>query len=112
MLRASSALFLASLLIGCGAEPRTPDTSKAPPSPSTSPEGPSPEAPHGPAAPDLPQWTPAMHAAARALADADYASGREAIETAMKGTHRAPGAADRDRYRHPAETLDFFGFTP
>jgi predicted methyltransferase len=53
-----------------------------------------------------------MHASARALAEADYASGRSAIEAAMKGAHRTPGAADRDKYRHPAETLEFFGFTP
>jgi predicted methyltransferase len=30
----------------------------------------------------------------------------------MRGSHRSPGARDRDRYRHPAETLSFFGFTP
>jgi predicted methyltransferase len=30
----------------------------------------------------------------------------------MRGSHRTPGAADRDRYRHPVETLAFFGFTP
>jgi len=59
-----------------------------------------------------PRWTPAMHAAARELVDADYATGRQAIEAAMKGSHRAPGAVDRDRYRHPSDTLDFFGFTP
>ena len=59
-----------------------------------------------------PQWTPAMRAAASTLADSDYATGREAIEAAMNGSHRAPGAVDRDRFRHPAETLDFFGFTP
>ena len=59
-----------------------------------------------------PRWTPAMHAAARALADADHATGRQAVLAAMRGSHRAPGAAERDRYRHPAETLDFFGVTP
>jgi hypothetical protein len=86
---------------------------KAPSSPSPSSEASSPEGPHGPIdAPDLPRWTSAMHTAARALADVDHASGREAIEAAMRGTHRALGAADRDRYRHPADTLDFFGFTP
>jgi len=53
-----------------------------------------------------------MHAAARALVDQDFPNGRAAIEAAMKGSHRAPGAADRDRYRHPAETLELFGFTP
>jgi len=51
-------------------------------------------------------------AAARALVDQDFPNGRAAIEAVMKGSHRSPGAADRDRYRHPAETLSFFGFAP
>ncbi len=58
------------------------------------------------------QWTPEMHAAARSLVDQDFPNGRAAIEMIMKGSHRSPGAADRDRYRHPAETLSFFGFAP
>jgi predicted methyltransferase len=53
-----------------------------------------------------------MHAAAKALADTSFPSGTAAIQAAMKGTHRAPGAPGRDKYRHPAETLDFFGFKP
>ncbi|MBI5533506.1 MAG: class I SAM-dependent methyltransferase [Deltaproteobacteria bacterium] len=28
----------------------------------------------------------------------------------MAGAHRKPGAAERDKYRHPLETLEFFGF--
>jgi predicted methyltransferase len=71
-----------------------------------------PKAPAQPSAQPATGWTAEMHAAARALADADYPSGRAAIEAAMKGSHRAPGAADRDKYRHPAETLEFFGFAP
>jgi predicted methyltransferase len=34
-----------------------------------------------------------------------------AIAAAMRGSHRSPGAADRDPYRHPVETLAFFGLT-
>lgn len=45
-------------------------------------------------------------------ADASVAAGSAAIGAAMRGSHRTPGAADRDRYRHPVETLAFFGFTP
>jgi predicted methyltransferase len=30
----------------------------------------------------------------------------------MKSNHRRPGRAERDKARHPAETLDFFGFKP
>jgi predicted methyltransferase len=53
-----------------------------------------------------------MHAAAKALADASYPNGSAAIEATMRGSHRAPGAADRDPYRHPLETLSFLGFVP
>jgi predicted methyltransferase len=61
---------------------------------------------------ELARWTPEMHAAAKALADKSYPSAKAAIQAAMKGTHRAPGAAGRDQYRHPVETLAFFGFKP
>ncbi len=64
------------------------------------------------AAAELARWTPAMHAAAKALADATYPRGASAIAAALKGTHRVPGAADRDKYRHPAETMAFFGLEP
>jgi predicted methyltransferase len=49
---------------------------------------------------------------APALADATDAGGSAAIAASMRGSHRSPGAADRDKYRHPVETLAFFGFTP
>jgi predicted methyltransferase len=49
---------------------------------------------------------------APAHADASVASGSAAIAAAMRGPHRSPGAADRDQYRLPVETLAFFGFTP
>jgi predicted methyltransferase len=58
------------------------------------------------------RWTPDMHTAAKALAEKAYPSGKAAIAAAMKGAHRMPGDADRDKYRHPAETLEFFGFKP
>jgi predicted methyltransferase len=56
-------------------------------------------------APTLPRPT-------SALPDARVAAGSAAIAAAMRGSHRTPGAADRDQYRHPVETLAFFGFTP
>jgi predicted methyltransferase len=61
---------------------------------------------------ELARWTPEMHAAAKALADKAYPTGRAALQAAIAGKHRAPGDADRDKYRHPAETLAFFGFKP
>ena len=53
-----------------------------------------------------------MHAAAAKLANTAFPSGHAAIKAALAGTHRRPGNADRDKYRHPLETLDFFGFKP
>jgi predicted methyltransferase len=48
----------------------------------------------------------------QAHADASVAGGSAAIAAAMRDSHRSPGAADRDQYRRPVETLAFFGFTP
>ncbi len=49
---------------------------------------------------------------AQAFADAGDTGGSVAIAAMMGGSHRSHGAADRDQYRHPVETLAFFGFTP
>ena len=35
-----------------------------------------------------------------------------ALTQALKGSWRSPSNAARDRYRHPRETLEFFGLTP
>jgi predicted methyltransferase len=78
----------ATLLVACGAEHRTAD------------------------APNLPRQTSATPATAGAPSDASIAAGSAAIAAAMRDAHRAPGAADRDQYRHPVETLAFFGLTP
>jgi predicted methyltransferase len=59
-----------------------------------------------------PSSTPPAPAAPAALADTTYPDGKSAIEAAIKGTHRLPANVARDRYRHPAETLAFFGFEP
>jgi len=48
----------------------------------------------------------------QAHADASVTRGSAAIAAAMRGAHRSPGAAARDPYRHPVETLAFLGFTP
>jgi predicted methyltransferase len=53
-----------------------------------------------------------MHTAAGALASKAYPSGKAGVEAAMKGPQRLPGHADRDTYRHPAETMAFFGLKP
>ncbi len=56
--------------------------------------------------------TPELHAAAKAMADKSYPTGKAAIQAAMAGKHRKPGNAERDAARHPVETLDLFGFKP
>jgi predicted methyltransferase len=61
---------------------------------------------------EIARWTPEMHKAAAALAAKTFPSGHAAIQAAMAGTHRLPGTAKRDVYRHPLETLDFLGFKP
>ncbi len=61
---------------------------------------------------EVARWTPELHSEAKALADKTYPSGKAAISAMLAGKHRKPGAADRDKYRHPIETLEFFGFKP
>jgi len=58
------------------------------------------------------RWTPELHKEAKTLADKVFATGKDALKAAMAGHHRAPGHADRDKYRHPLETMEFFGFKP
>ena len=43
---------------------------------------------------------------------ATAASTGELVEKWMDGSHRTPGNAARNRYRHPKETLTFFGLDP
>jgi predicted methyltransferase len=61
---------------------------------------------------ELARWTPERRAAAKALADHTYANLRAAMQLATAGTHRKPGNSERDKYRHPLETLTFFGIKP
>src|SRR5690348_2546637 len=52
-------------------------------------------------------------AALAAPATAPVASGIDAaLSQALKGSWRDPANAARDPYRHPRETLEFFGLTP
>ena len=61
---------------------------------------------------ELARWTPEKHAQAKAIAEKVYPTGKAAITAAAAGPQRKPGDADRDKYRHPVETLDFFGLKP
>jgi predicted methyltransferase len=48
----------------------------------------------------------------QSLSYAHDADEKDAIAAALNGPHRSVRARARDKYRHPAETLAFFGFTP
>jgi predicted methyltransferase len=58
------------------------------------------------------RWTPELKAEAKKLGDGKYASIKAALGAALKSHVRKPGNADRDRYRHPVETLEFLGLKP
>jgi predicted methyltransferase len=61
---------------------------------------------------EVARWTPELHAAAKRLSAASYATADAALKAVLAGEHRQPGNAARDKYRHPRETLEFFGFQP
>jgi predicted methyltransferase len=61
---------------------------------------------------EIARWTPDLHAKAAALAGKAYPSMDAALKAVMASPVRKPGNADRDKYRHPAETLAFFGIKP
>jgi predicted methyltransferase len=61
---------------------------------------------------EVARWNPELHSEAKALADKNFPTGKAAISAMVAGKHRKPGNADRDKYRHPVETLEFFGFKP
>jgi predicted methyltransferase len=58
------------------------------------------------------RWTPETHAAAKKLASTKWPNAKAAITAAQKGGHRKTGNAARDAYRHPLETLEFWGLKP
>ena len=67
------------------------------------------------AAKEAARWTPEMHKAAETMVakvGARPADFKPAISAILKSKHRVPGHAARDKYRHPAETLGFFGIAP
>jgi predicted methyltransferase len=61
---------------------------------------------------ELAKWTPELRANAKSIADKDYATGKAAIKAALGGKYRAASNVERDKARHPVETLEFFGFKP
>jgi predicted methyltransferase len=61
---------------------------------------------------EIARWNPDLHAKAAALAGKAYPSLDAALKAVLASPVRRPGDADRDKYRHPVETLDFFGIKP
>ena len=53
-----------------------------------------------------------LRADAQKLADKSYATGRAALQAAVASKTRVPGHVERDKARHPVETLEFLGFKP
>jgi predicted methyltransferase len=58
------------------------------------------------------RWTPELKAEAKALTEKTFPTGKAAIQAAASSKTRKPANAERDKFRHPAETLDFFGLKP
>lgn len=61
---------------------------------------------------ELARWTPELRAEAKALADRTFPTAKAAIQAVLASKVRRPGYAERDRFRHPVETLELFGFKP
>lgn len=58
------------------------------------------------------RFTADVHADAKKIVEAKYASIDAALKAVLAGKHRSPSNAARDKDRHPLETLKFFGVTP
>jgi predicted methyltransferase len=61
---------------------------------------------------EVARWTPDMHAAEAKLVDKSYPTLKAALAATLASPARLPGHADRDKFRHPIETLSFFGVKP
>jgi len=55
------------------------------------------------------RWTPELQAQVQKLVDTKYPSAEAALKAILASPHRTPGNIERDPYRHPLETLTFFG---
>lgn len=61
---------------------------------------------------ELARWTPELHAEAKAVAGKAYATPKAALDAVLAAKYRKPASVARDQYRHPRETLTFFGWKP
>ena len=51
-------------------------------------------------------------AATTVVASAAYAAGQMTLDQAIAGAQRSDANKARDQYRHPKQTLEFFGIKP
>ncbi|MEZ4360999.1 MAG: hypothetical protein R3B48_12520 [Kofleriaceae bacterium] len=58
---------------------------------------------------EVARWTPELHTSTQALVNKKYPNLKAALTAILKSPMRMPGNAERDAYRHPLETLTFFG---
>lgn len=58
------------------------------------------------------RWTPELKTEAKTLTEKSFTNGKEAIKAAAASKTRRASSVERDKQRHPVETLDFFGFKP
>lgn len=58
------------------------------------------------------RWTPELVASTEKLTARKWASTDAGMKAALASPHRRPGHASRDQYRHPLETMKFFGIKP
>lgn len=58
------------------------------------------------------RWNDELRAKVTALTGKKFKNSRAALKAILASPHRVPGRSDRDRYRHPVETLTFFGIKP
>lgn len=58
------------------------------------------------------RWTDEMRAAVKKLSETAHPSAQLGLSRALKSAHRLPGHAERDKARHPLETMKFLGLRP
>ncbi len=58
------------------------------------------------------RWTDALETGVTVMLAKKYEDPKDAITDVIASKHRHPDNVARDQYRHPAETLAFFGLTP
>lgn len=64
------------------------------------------------AAEELKRWTDDLRKKVTDLVATDFKNGKKALQAVLASPHRVPGNSDRDKYRHPLDTLVFFGLEP